>query len=62
MIPDTARGVFGKVAGAVIPEADVVEVLDAKSLGGRAGAAIDEVDVGDAGSHGIGRQAGQVED
>jgi len=37
-----ARGVLGEAAGAVVPEADVVEVVDAKGFGGVVGRLLDE--------------------
>ncbi len=37
-----ARGVLGEAAGAVVPEADVVEVVDAEGFGGVVGRLLDE--------------------
>ena len=62
MVLNTAGGVLGKVPGAVVPEADVVKILDPQGLGGGAGTAVNKVDVGDGGSDGVRGQAGQVED
>lgn len=42
IVEAAARGVLGEAAGAVVPEADVVEVVDAEGFGGFAGGLVDE--------------------
>lgn len=41
-VEGAARAVLGEAAGAVVPEADVVEVVDAEGFGGVFGGALDE--------------------